>query len=495
MSAPRSHLSFVHRGQVSEVALPSPTMTLLDWLREEHGLVGTKEGCNEGDCGACTVVLGRLENGLLKRRAVNACILLLGQIDGAELITVEDVAQGATLHPVQAAMVKHHGSQCGFCTPGIVMSLFALYHDQPGPVSRTLINDRLAGNLCRCTGYRPIIDAALEACAQKAEDKFSRHAGQITAQLAALAEETRDLFIGDERQFFAAPRTIETAAALAERHHDAVVLGGATDVGLWVTKRLQPIAKIIWLGHIEHMRAVTWSKDGLTLGAGVVLDVAHEALSQLDPDLAELMRRFGSMQVRNSGTVGGNLANGSPIGDLAPALIALGARLHLRLGAAQRVLPVEDFFLAYGRQDRRPGELLESVHVPRLASDTVFRCFKVSKRFDEDISAVMGAFHFTVKEGEIITSRLAYGGMAGVPKRARLSEAALAGMRLKDTASWQPALVTLAQDFTPLSDARASAAYRLKIAQVLLARALGEAAGLRADKDRLIAPRQQEAQA
>ena len=334
--AARDALCFRFRG--ADVALRqfSPRATVLDWLREDMGAKGTKEGCAEGDCGACTVVLARLKAGRIAYEPFNACILLLGQIDGAELITIEDLAAGGELHPLQQAMVDAHASQCGFCTPGIVMSLFAAYHSDQ-PVTYAGLCDQLAGNLCRCTGYRPIIAAALEACVGEPADRFATTSEERAAALAHL-DDQRDVFVGDDAAFFAAPASLDSLAALYERFPDTTLVAGATDVGLWVTKHLRDLKRVIWLGRVEGLDAVGESTDGaLSLGATLKLEDGAPLLGAIHPDLSELMRRFGSKQVRASGTVGGNIANGSPIGDLAPALIALGGRV----GAAQ------------GRQDAR----------------------------------------------------------------------------------------------------------------------------------------------
>ncbi len=392
----RGALRFVRRGRIVEIEAFSARRTLLDWLREDQRLTGTKEGCAEGDCGACTVVLGRLKRGRLVYEPVNACILLLGQVDGCEVVTIDDLAAEGALHPVQQAMVDHHGSQCGFCTPGIVMSLFALYQEGARPVTRAAINDALAGNLCRCTGYRPIVDAAFDACREEAADRFAAAREETARLLRTLADDARDLFIGTPDAFFAAPATQASLAALYEDHPDATLLAGATDVGLWITKGLQDLRRIIWLGRVDGFDAVTDHGDRLHIAAMATHAQAYAALGAIDPDLGEVMRRFGSAQVRASGTVGGNLANGSPIGDLAPCLIALGATLHLRQGIARRDLPLEEFFLAYRKQDRRPAEFVTGVSIPKLAPDQLFRAFKVSKRFDEDISAVMGAVRLTL---------------------------------------------------------------------------------------------------
>jgi xanthine dehydrogenase small subunit len=461
----------------AEVALDrfSPRATLLDWLREEAGATGTKEGCGEGDCGACTIVLARRRGDRIEHEAVNACVLLLGQVDGAEVLTVEDLADGRKLHPVQEAMVDRHGSQCGFCTPGIVMSLFALYH-RAEPATRSSICDQLAGNLCRCTGYRPIIEAALETCEGEPKDRFAAAAEARSQALAAMADD-KDLFVGDDTAFFAAPASETSLAALFQRHSDAVLVGGATDVGLWVTKMLRDPRKIIWLGRVAGLDRMEAPADGLDIYATTTLERALPSLAELHPDLGEIMRRFGSAQVRASGTVGGNIANGSPIGDLPPALIALGASVELRLGDVSRVLPLEDFFIAYGKQDRAPGEYVRRIHAPRLKANQHYRSFKVSKRFDEDISAVMSAFRFTLDGRRIVEARIAYGGMAATPKRAAGAEQALIGADLDRPASWDAAIAAIGVDYSPLTDMRATSAYRSRVAANLLRKALMEVAG------------------
>lgn len=471
----RAALRFLRRGKVVELASVPPTLTLLDYLRLEEKSRGTKEGCNEGDCGACTVALGSLRDGKVTYEPVNACILFLGQLDGKELVTVEDLAEGEKLHPVQQALVDEHGSQCGFCTPGFVMSLFALYHTNGKP-RRQQIVDQIAGNLCRCTGYRPIVDAALKACNGTPADRWTSRARDTAAQLRAL-DDGSDLFIGDERSFFAAPASAATLADLTRKHPDATLVAGSTDAGLWVTKQLRTLPKIIHLGRVRELRVISDTQATLSLGAAVTYAEAQLCLARLDPDLGELLRRLGSKQVRASGTIGGNIANGSPIGDTPPALIALGARLVLHHHGTPRELALEDFYIDYGKQDRAGGEVLWRIDIPRLGRNEHFRCFKISKRFDQDISAVMGAFKLAVEGSHIVSVRIAFGGMAAIPKRARLAEERLVGARLDKPETWQPALEALASDYQPISDMRASADYRSETAAALLLKALHEIAG------------------
>jgi xanthine dehydrogenase small subunit len=486
----RSDIRFLRRGQRVQLAGISPTLTLLDYLRLHEHAVGTKEGCAEGDCGACTVVLRKKVGGALCYQPVNACVLLAGQADGAEIITVEDLADGGALHPVQQRLAELHGSQCGFCTPGFVMALFALYHrDDGGQLDRNQVNDWIAGNLCRCTGYRPIVDAALSSCHGPAVDRFAEQENALTASLSAL-EDDDDLVVGSDAQFFAAPASLKGLATLYGNHPDAVLVAGATDVGLWITKQLQTLPKIIWLGRVRGLDAIADAADAVTFGAMVSHEAALPYLTAIDPDFGELMRRFAGKQIRTVGTIGGNIANGSPIGDTPPALIALGATLTLQKADAQRDLALEDFFIAYGKHDRTAGEFVRSVRVPKLTTRERFRCYKISKRFDQDISAVMGAFKFTLADSRIESVRIAFGGMAATPKRARRAEAALAGADLKNAASWQPAVAALATDYTPITDQRASARYRSDVAQALLRKALIEVGGTPTQETRIVGVRE-----
>ena len=473
---PREAVRFVRRGRVVELRDVAPAETLLDYLRLREGAHGTKEGCAEGDCGACTVAVGRLRAGRLVYEPVNSCIQLLGMMDGAEIVTVDDLAPpGGRLHPVQRALVDAHASQCGFCTPGFVMSLFTLYHSGER-ADRAKVNDWLAGNLCRCTGYRPIADAALACCTGEAADAYAERASGTAALLGTIADDA-GLFVGDDQEFFAAPATEDALAELCARHPDAVIVGGATDVGLWITKQLRELPRIVHTGRTASLHEVRETADRIEIGAAATYAEAEEALRGIDPDVGEMLRRLGSKQVRAAGTAGGNIANGSPIGDSPPVLIALGASIELRHRDALRTLALEDFFLGYGRQDRAPGEILTRIVVPRLGPGEHFRCYKISKRFDQDISAVLGAFRFRIRRGRVTGARIAFGGMAATPKRAREAEAAVTGLRLRDPAPWPAAADALARDFSPIDDHRASAGYRMRVAKALLVKALTEVAG------------------
>ncbi len=459
---------FLLDGKVTQVR-GDPTRTVLDWLRTDARRVGTKEGCAEGDCGACTVIVTELDGATLRRRSVNACITFLPMLDGRALTTIESLGGR---HPVQAAMVAHHGSQCGFCTPGMVMSLAAFHADGGG--DRQAAKDALAGNLCRCTGYGPILDAA-EASRGEAFDLGPPGlAGGLRAirRRGALEMAYEDPLSGTRRLWFA-PRTLAALAGLVLKHPDATLVAGATDVGLWITKGRRRLPVVISVAEAPELRRVEADASEVRIGAAVRYVDAAQTLSDLYPGLRELLRRLGSAQVRNSGTVGGNIANGSPIGDLAPPLIAAGARLALRRGAQTRTLDLEDFFLDYGRQDRRPGEFVEAVIAPRLDRSRLYRVYKISKRFDQDISAVLGAFSIGLEDGWVRDARIAFGGMAATPRRARAAEAALKGRRF-DWPAVDAAAAALEEDFTPLSDMRASALYRMRVAGNLIRKVLAE---------------------
>jgi xanthine dehydrogenase small subunit len=422
-------ISFALNGQPVTVET-APTTTLLDWLRETRGLTGTKEGCNEGDCGACTVMV----SDQVGAKALNSCILLMGQLDGKAVRTVE----GLKGHPVQDAMVKHHGSQCGFCTPGFVVSMAVAHaagdsdHDQV-----------LAGNLCRCTGYAPIIRAAEAA---------------KTAPVPAFMDDRA--VIGEAKG-----QTVDQFADWYAKNPDATLIAGATDVGLWVTKALQDLPNISFLGSVSGLADHSVDDKVIRIGAGVTITDLAAIIAPYHPSFATMLKRYGSRQVRNAATIGGNIANGSPIGDAPPPLIALGAKLVLRKGKKRREIELEDFFLDYKKQDRQPGEFVESILIPRQP-DTL-RVWKVSKRFDQDISAVCGAFNILTSNGKVTSARIAFGGMAGTPKRATKTETALNGQGWT-AETVKAAMEALIRDFTPMTDMRASAAYRMQTAQNLL---------------------------
>jgi len=461
-------IRFFYQGQVRELRDVKPTQTILQHLREDLHCTGTKEGCAEGDCGACTVVIGSLEDGELALRAVNACIQFTPTLDGKALFSVEDLAQpDGALHPVQQALVDCHGSQCGFCTPGFAMSLWGMYLKQEGRVpARCQINDALSGNLCRCTGYRPIIDAA-RRMVELPPVAFDRAA--LAGRLRAL-QRSHGFTYAAHGQHFHVPRTIAELAALRAAHPAAVLLAGSTDVGLWVTKHLRTLDDVIYLGQVSELKTVAEADGMLTIGAGVSLQDAYAALCQHYPDtLTELWQRFASLPIRHAGTLGGNVANGSPIGDSMPWLIALGSEVVLASSDGTRVLALDKFYLGYQQKDLRPDEFVQAVRVPLPRAGLRFRTYKLAKRFDQDISAVCAAFAVMLDGETIVEARIAFGGMAATPQRAAQAEAALLGQPWNET-TLRTAMTALSDDYAPLSDARASSSYRMRTAQNLLRR-------------------------
>ncbi|WP_434724908.1 xanthine dehydrogenase small subunit [Mesorhizobium sp. RIZ17] len=481
MAGTRNEIRFILNG--ADVALKdvAPDATLLDWLRLNRSLRGTKEGCAEGDCGACTVLVGKLAAEGLVYESVNACIRFMGSLDGTHVVTVEHLrGDGEKLHPVQQAMVDFHGSQCGFCTPGFIMSLYGLWMKSPDP-SDAAIEKALQGNLCRCTGYEAIMRAAhaISSYGKAAKDPLALERKDITARLKALRDGAR-VEIGSGKARLIVPANADDFAAIFENEPKATVVAGSTDVGLWVTKHMRDISPAIFIGGLDGLGAMS-EKDGvITIGAGVTYTEAFETLSKHIPALGPLVDRIGGEQVRNMGTIGGNVANGSPIGDTPPPLIALGAELTLRKGNARRTIPLETFFIAYGKQDRQPGEFVEAVHVPVPAKGTKFAVYKVTKRRDEDITATLGAFYLTLaKDGTVTDIRIAYGGMAATPKRATAVEKALTGKAWNE-ATVEAAMAEYAKDFTPLTDMRATAEYRALAARNLLLRFYIETTGTKA---------------
>jgi xanthine dehydrogenase small subunit len=448
-----TEVAFRLNGAPVRVENPAPTSTLLDYLRETRGLCGTKEGCNEGDCGACTVMVTDHTGS----RALNACILFLPQLNGKAVRTVEGIGPD---HPVQRKMVDHHGSQCGFCTPGFIVSMATNHLN-----GRIDHDTTLAGNLCRCTGYAPIIRAAIAAQALPIPDEMRSDADFILTQIPSG---------GADAPHYIRPKTTDELAAWYLENPDATLVAGATDVGLWVTKQLRDLPKIAFLNGISDMAEIKDQGDSLLIGAGVTISDLWSAMTPLHPSFAALLRRYASEQIRNAATIGGNIANGSPIGDGPPALIALGAILHLRRGDKTRELPLEDFFIQYRQQDRAAGEFITGVTIPKSAPN--LRCYKISKRFDQDISAVLGCFDLRIEAGRITQARIAFGGMAGTPKRAQAVEEALIG-QIWDITTVHHAMTYFAKDYQPLSDMRASADYRLSVAKNLLLRYFHDLSG------------------
>ncbi|MDA5094766.1 xanthine dehydrogenase small subunit [Aliiroseovarius sp. KMU-50] len=466
----QTDIRFLLNGEEKTASEVNATLTLLDYLRIEERLTGTKEGCAEGDCGACTVLVGRLQNGVLKYETVNACIRFLASLNGCHIVTIEHLSgPKGRLHPVQQAMVDFHGSQCGFCTPGFVMSLYALWMENPQPTTHE-VETAVQGNLCRCTGYEPIVKAALAVnqYGTPANDHLTQIRKEVTSRLQALQPTTR-IETGPEDDRAILPLDVADLAQVLAEHPKATIVAGSTDVGLWVTKFMRPISPVVFISHLEELKSITLTDDALTIGAGVTYSESQAAMRESFPHLGEYWDRIAGWQVRNMGTIGGNIANGSPIGDTPPVLISLGAEVTLQSASGTRTLSLEDFFIDYGKQDREAGDFVASIRIPRAKSGQIDAAYKISKRRDEDISSVAAGISVTVDNDIITSARLAFGGMAATPKRASNAEAALVGQSW-GSAAFDAAAKALAQDFSPLTDWRASADYRQLVASNLLRR-------------------------
>jgi xanthine dehydrogenase small subunit len=466
---------FILDGRGRSISEVDPTTTVLQWLRGPERRCGTKEGCAEGDCGACTVVLGELEGEAVRLRAVNACLLLLPELDGKALFTVESLrAPDGALHPVQRALVECHGSQCGFCTPGFVMSMFALYESERGAPSRRRIDEVLAGNLCRCTGYRPIVEAVQQAYRTGTRDGAVAREALASALRGIQRQGTLDLAHAGKR--YVAPRTLDGLATFLVEHPHARLVAGATDLGLLVTKEHRDLELVVSVAAVPELCRVEDTATHLEIGAAATYTNALGALAAYHPDLGELVRRIGSTQIRNAATLGGNIANASPVGDMPPALLALDASVVLRRGAERRELALASFFLGYRKTALRPGELVEQIRIPHGAPGRLFAVYKLSKRFDQDISGVCGAFAVELEGGCVRSARVAFGGMAAIPVRAPGTEAALTGKPWTQ-ATVEAATAALRGELSPISDMRASAGYRRLAAGNLLRKFWIETAG------------------
>jgi xanthine dehydrogenase small subunit len=442
----------------------SPMRTVLEWLREDARLVGTKEGCAEGDCGACSVLIGDAIDGVVRYHAANSCILTMGQIDGRALLTVEGLKRA---HPVQQIMAENGSSQCGFCTPGIVMSLVGLAENNPN-ADEAAVHDALAGNLCRCTGYRPIVEAGRKAAA--AGVPAPRPAAAALAELAPASRLTAG------GTTFHQPSTLAGLLALRTERPGAVLLAGGTDLGVTVADYHGDWPEVISTARVAELRSVEETADAIRFGAAVTWEEVLGRVGGLYPSFATLIRRFGSTQIRSMGTIGGNIGTASPIGDGPPALIALAAAITLASPGGSRSMPLEDFFIGYRKTELAPDEVIASVTLPKPVPGQEFRVYKISKRYDQDISTVCGAFSVVMRDDRVEQARIAFGGMAAVPKRCAPAEAALAGRPLDADAAGRAAK-QIAAFFEPLSDWRGSAAYRLRVAANLADRFRRDLAG------------------
>jgi xanthine dehydrogenase small subunit len=468
-------ISFLMGGRVETVSGVDPNLTLLQYLRTSRRLCGTKEGCAEGDCGACTVVVAEVHGNVLCYHALNSCLVFLGTLDGKQVITVEDLRSATgELHPVQQALVDFHGSQCGFCTPGIILSLFALFKSDPSPTRRS-IEDALVGNLCRCTGYRSILDAALALSGKKIRDHFDENEAQTIHQLRALAS-IETLVLEKEGRSFYLPRSKAELSRLCKENPSAILLAGGTDLGLQVTKNREQFQKLISVSEVPELLGIQVEKGAIHLGAAVSYSQALPIFLREIPSFGELLLRLGSRQIRNLGTLGGNIANASPIGDSLPSLVSLGSRIILTSSTGSRELPLGEFFQGYRQTAIRPSEYIEKLIIPLPSHKIVFRTYKLSKRFDQDISTLCGAYCLGLDGNKVQSLSICYGGMAALPKRANHLENALVG---KDWTleNVKASLDELDQDYKPLSDFRGSSEYRKLASKNLFLRFFLESTG------------------
>ena len=466
-----SQISFVLDGRLEAVDFrdasgPTPTTTVLNYLRSLPTHKGVKEGCAEGDCGACTIVLGELNNGEIRYKAVDSCLLFLPMIHGKQLVTVEDLKSGkGELHPVQQTMVETGGSQCGYCTPGIVMSMFSLYKNKNHP-SRAEVDDALTGNLCRCTGYRPIVEAAAQSCVHHGKDHLSNLESQTSNLLKSIPKEP--IQIQTQQQQYFRPVSLVNTLRLKHDHPDALVLCGATDLALRVTKRHELLNKIIDLSAIEELRAISEDAHSMRIGAGACLsDVMSKAQNHF-PAFHEMLSVFGSQQIRNLATLGGNLGTASPIGDTLPVLMAYNTRVVLESIGKKREVPMDDFITGYRQTARKPDELITGIIIPKMTDGAVVKAYKVSKRKDLDIATVSAGFRLELAGGKRIENiKIAYGGMAERTKRAAGTEEFFIGKNW-DRETVEEAVLQIDKEFTPISDARSGAEFRTVAARNLL---------------------------
>ena len=450
-------IRFLINNDIVELNEARADLTLLQFIREHRKKTGTKEGCAAGDCGACTVVLvepAASNKETLHYRTVNSCITLMSAVHGKQLLFVEHLSDGKHLHPVQQALVDHHGTQCGFCTPGFIMSMFALYHSNAKP-NRDEVLQALSGNLCRCTGYRPIIDATLAVCEQTPNDQFSAKQSKTLATLLSLANTPPT---GTGKVY--TPTSREELKALISEFPNAQLVAGSTDLSLQVTQQLKNIDTLISVTHIDALKQCINSGHSLIIGAAVALNDAAPFLLTAFPQLAELVTRFASLPIRNQATMGGNVANASPIGDMPPLLLALNATLHLDNGNKVRTLPISEFFTGYRETQLERGEWISAIEIPLKQPDQVLAAYKISKRFEDDISAVCAVFNLTLDNGNVAAITTGFGGVAAIPSTCKALENALKGKQFSSSECLNLGKQILFDAFTPIDDVRATAEYR-----------------------------------
>ena len=457
-------IQFIYQNKIVKLKNPDPNRTILDFIRSDLKQKGTKEGCAEGGCGACTVVIGELKNRKLIYKSINSCISFLPTIDKKHLIVIENLSlKNGKLHPVQEAMVKFHGSQCGFCTPGFVMSMFAMYKNF-SKFSDETIDETLSGNLCRCTGYRPIIDAAKSLNSKNLNDDFKKNEKKIIKMLSKIKD--RDIEISFENKKYFAPKSLKNLKKILKQNSNTKFLSGGTDLSLEVTKQRGEIEKIVSLNSVKELKFIKKTKKFIEVGSGVSLYEFQNIIKSYYLDFYNILKRYGSVQIRNVGTLAGNIATASPIGDALPLLLSLDSRIKIQTSKSIKIIPLSDFFLSYRRTKLKNGEFLFSVQIP-INKQNHFKAYKISRRFDDDISSVCASFNFLIKKNIILKANIAYGGMSEIPKRASKIERALTNSVFsEDTFSKAKNLID--EDFSPIDDMRASKNYRADVAKNLM---------------------------
>jgi len=457
-------IQFIYNNQICSIENPDPNKTVLDYVRNDLKKNGTKEGCAEGGCGACTVVLGELNNSKLVYKSINSCISFLPSINGKHLILVEDLmSKKNELHPIQEAMVKFHGSQCGFCTPGFIMSLFAMYKNFQ-KFDDEIIEETLSGNLCRCTGYRPIIDAAKSLNNKRDNDHFKKDQTKIISLLKKINNNEVEIFHKNKKYF--SPKSLNNLKKIIKKNPHSYFLSGGTDLSLEVTKLRGEIKSIISLNSVKELKFVKKNKNYIEVGAGVSLYNFQNIIKSYYLDFYNILKRYGSVQIRNVGTVSGNIATASPIGDTLPLLLSLDTVIKIQTKNTLKIIPLDQFFISYRKTKLKKGDFVYSVKIP-INKKNYFKAYKISKRFDDDISTVCASFNLLIKNNKIVKAKIAYGGMSEIPKRATSIE------KILDNSIFSKELFLKAQnlikdDFSPIDDMRASRNYRIEIAKNLL---------------------------
>ena len=466
-------IQFIYNDDIIKLKNPDPNRTILDFIRSDLKQKGTKEGCAEGGCGACTVVLGELKNKKLHYKSINSCISFLPMIDKKHLILIENLSNKKdNLHPIQEAMVKFHGSQCGFCTPGFVMSMFAMYKNFSKFNDET-IDETLSGNLCRCTGYRPIKDAAKSLNSQNLYDHFKKNEKKIINLLTKIKD--RDIEISYKNKKYFAPKSLSNLKKILKKNSNTKFLSGGTDLSLEVTKKRGEIDKIISLNSIKELKFIKKTKKFIEVGSGVSLYEFQNVIKSYYPDFYNILKRYGSVQIRNVGTLAGNIATASPIGDSLPLLLSLDSKIKIQTSRFIKVIPLSEFFLSYRKTKLKKGEFLYSVVIP-INKQNHFKAYKISRRFDDDISSVCASFNFLIKKNIILDAKIAYGGMSEIPKRAPKIEKALTNSIFsEDTFARVKNLIDT--DFSPMDDMRASKNYRSDVAKNLMMKFFHEVSG------------------